>query len=83
MMETEQVKKLIEDNLPDSKAEIIDTTGTKDHFSAIIISSEFEGLSLVEQHQLVYKALGHYLTREIHALQLKTYSPSQWQQQNS
>lgn len=77
-METEQVKNLIEEGLPNSKAEVIDTTGTKDHFSAVIISAEFEGLSLVEQHQLVYKALGSHLTREIHALQLKTYSPTQW-----
>ncbi len=77
-MEPEQVKIMIEEGLPNSKAEVIDTTGTKDHFSVVIISAAFEGLSLVEQHQLVYKALGSHLTREIHALQLKTYSPTQW-----
>ena len=58
------------------------TTGTKDHFSAVVISKAFEGLSLVEQHQSVYKAVGAFMTREVHALQLKTYSPNKWAEQN-
>ena len=62
---------------------MVDTTGTKDHFSAIVISDSFEGLSLVEQHQAVYQAVGDHMTKEIHALQLKTYSPAQWAQHNT
>ena len=56
-----------------------DTTDTGDHFSAIVVSDDFINLSLVEQHQLVYKTLGNYLTNEIHALQLKTLSKSEWE----
>ena len=52
---------------------------TGDHFSAIVVSDDFINLSLVEQHQLVYKTLGNYLTNEIHALQLKTLSKSEWE----
>ena len=82
-MEPDAVKKLIESGIPESQVEVVDTTGTKDHFSAIVISDSFEGLSLVEQHQTVYKAVGDHLTKEIHALQLNTYSLAQWAQHNS
>jgi acid stress-induced BolA-like protein IbaG/YrbA len=82
-MEPDAVKALIESGIPDAKVEVVDTTGTKDHFSAVVISNSFDGLNLVEQHQVVYKAVGDHMTREIHALQLKTYSPQQWEKQNS
>ena len=82
-MEPNAVKTLIEAGIPNAKVEVVDTTGTKDHFSAIVISDSFEGLSLVEQHQTVYKAVGDHLTKEIHALQLNTYSPAQWVKHNS
>ena len=82
-MEPDVVKKLIETGIPESQVEVVDTTGTKDHFSAIVISDLFEGLSLVEQHQTVYQAVGNHLTKEIHALQLNTYSLAQWAQHNS
>ena len=82
-MEPDAVKKLIESGIPESQVKVVDTTGTKDHFSAIVISDSFEGLSLVEQHQTVYKAVGDHLTKEIHALQLNTYSSTQWAQHNS
>ena len=82
-MEPESVKELIANGIPDAKIEVIDTTGTKDHFSAIVISSSFEGLSLIDQHKQVYKAVGEHMTKEIHALQLKTFSPEQWEKHNS
>ena len=82
-MEPESVKELIAKGIPDAKIEVIDTTGTKDHFSAVVISSSFEGLSLIDQHKQVYKAVGEHMTKEIHALQLKTFSPEQWEKKNS
>ena len=82
-METDAVKALIETGIPDAKVEVVDTTGTKDHFSAVVISETFDELTLVEQHQTVYKAVGTHLTKEIHALQLKTYSPTEWIKHNS
>ena len=82
-MEPESVKKLIANGIHDAKIEVIDTTGTKDHFSAVVISSSFEGLSLIDQHKQVYKAVGEHMTKEIHALQLKTFSPDQWEKHNS
>ena len=82
-MDPEAVKELIQEGIPGANIEVVDTTGTRDHFSAIVISDSFEGLSLVEQHQAVYQAVGDHMTNEIHALQLKTYSPAQWAQHNT
>tara|TARA_Y100000758_G_C15698876_1_gene292501 strand:+ start:118 stop:357 length:240 start_codon:yes stop_codon:yes gene_type:complete len=76
-METNKVSELISSGLNSAEVEVIDTTGTGDHFSAIVISDDFKQLSLVERHQLVYKTLGNYLTNEIHALQLKTLTESE------
>ena len=48
-----------------------------DHLQVTVISSEFNGLSLVKQHQLVYSALKEELASEaIHALALKTETPN-------
>ena len=82
-MEPESLKELIANGIPNAKIEVIDTTGSKDHFSAVVISSSFEGLSLIDQHKEVYKAVGDHMTKEIHALQLNTYSPAQWVKHNS
>ena len=82
-MEPESLIELIANGIPNAKIELIDTTGSKDHFSAVVISSSFEGLSLIDQHKEVYKAVGEHMTKEIHALQLKTFSPKQWEKHNS
>ncbi len=82
-MEPESLKELIANGIPNANIEVIDTTGSKDHFSAVVISSSFEGLSLIDQHKEVYKAVGDHMTKEIHALQLKTFSPKQWKKHNS
>ena len=81
-MEASKVKELITAGLASSHVEVTDTTGTGDHFSAVVVSDDFIELSLVDQHQLVYKTLGNYLTKEIHALQLKTFSKSAWKKTN-
>ena len=81
-MNTDKVRDLIQNGIIDSKVEAIDTTGTNDHFSVVVISDSFEGLSLIEQHQMVYKAVGAYMTNEIHALEIKTYSTKAWEEKN-
>jgi acid stress-induced BolA-like protein IbaG/YrbA len=48
------------------------------HFEAVIVSAAFSGKSMVQQHQLVYAALGDRMRAEIHALSMKTYTPEQW-----
>jgi len=77
-----KIKKLLREKIEDSKVFIRDMTGNDDHFNLIIISSKFEGLSLIEQHKLVYKALDKMITKDIHALQLKTMTWRQWKKEN-
>ena len=48
------------------------------HFKIIIVSSTFEGLSLLDRHKLVYQALDGMIKNEIHALGLKTIATSEW-----
>ena len=82
MMEPEQVEGLLLGAFPDAEIELVDLTGTKDHYQARIISSAFSGRSMVEQHQLVYRALGDAMKGPIHALALKTYTPEAWAKVN-
>jgi stress-induced morphogen len=80
------IEKKIEDKLnaelDSPKIFIQDMTGTNDHFNVIIISDSFKGLSLIEQHRKVYKILSDMVTKEIHALQLKTLTQEQWKKED-
>lgn len=76
MLTPEALKTLLEEKIPDSRAVVTDLTGTMDHFGVDVVSPVFAGKSLIEQHKIVHQAVGEYLTREIHALQIKTSTPS-------
>jgi stress-induced morphogen len=78
-MEPSEVERLILETFPDAQIELVDLTGTKDHYQARIVSRGFEGRTPIEQHQLVYRALGEAMRGPIHALALKTYTPETWQ----
>jgi stress-induced morphogen len=79
MVSLEQVKKTIQQEIPDAQVVVTDLTGGGDHLEAIVVSAEFEGKTKVKQHQLVYSALQNEFNSEaIHALALKTYTPSVW-----
>ena len=77
-MAPESVRRLLLAALPDADIELVDLTGTEDHYQARIVSQAFEGKTLIEQHQLVYRALGEAMRGPIHALALKTYTPDNW-----
>lgn len=78
MLEPDALKGLLLIAFPDADVEVVDLTGTQDHFQARIVSQAFEGKSLVAQHQLVYRALGEAMQGPIHALALQTYTPATW-----
>ena len=80
MLDPEMIRRRIGESLPPgSHVEVVDTTGTGDHFEARVVSEAFVGKGMVQQHQLVYAPLQDLLkTGELHALALKTYSPEQW-----
>ena len=75
MVTPEQVKQYIEAGLP---CDHIEVQGDGQHFEAIIVSPEFRGLRMLQQHQRVYQALGTRMHAEIHALSMKTYAPEDW-----
>lgn len=76
MVTAESIKNHIEKTLPCEFAHVEGDDGY--HFSAIIVSPEFRGKNMVQQHQLVYRALGDRMKQEIHALSMKTLTPEQW-----
>jgi stress-induced morphogen len=57
---------------PGAQVEVTDLTGTQDHFQALVVTPAFEGKSRIEQHQMVYAALGDLMKGEVHALALTT-----------
>ena len=72
MITKEKVINLITNRLPSSKV-LVENIKGNDHLQVTVIASEFNGLSLIKQHQLVYSALKEELASEaIHALALKT-----------
>ena len=75
MITAKEVTVLIKQSLPDAQIDVKDLGGG-DHLEVNVISAQFSGLSLVQQHQLVYGALRNELKTEIiHALALKTSIP--------
>ncbi len=75
MVTPELVKSYIEQNLTCDHVEV---AGDGHHFEALIVSPAFRGKSRVQQHQVVYKALGDRMREEIHALSMKTFTPEDW-----
>jgi stress-induced morphogen len=71
-MTAEEIRAKIETGLPGSRAQVRDTTGTGDHFEAIVVAEQFAGKSMVEQHRMVYSVLGSAMAGPIHALALRT-----------
>ena len=78
MIEPEELQRLLTQAFPDASIDLVDLTGTKDHYQARVVSSAFAGKRPVEQHQMVYRALGDAMHGPIHALALKTYTPEAW-----
>jgi acid stress-induced BolA-like protein IbaG/YrbA len=80
-MDPQAIKKLIEKGLPDSQVTVEGDDGQ--HFSATVISLLFADKNRVQKQQLVYSALGsHIADGTIHAISIKTYTPSEWQELN-
>jgi acid stress-induced BolA-like protein IbaG/YrbA len=75
MIQPAQIEGYIRDGL---QCEHVAVTGDGHHFEAVIVSAAFRGKSRVQQHQLVYRALGDRMREEIHALSMRTLTPEQW-----
>ena len=63
--------------------EIVKVCGDGRHFEALVVSAAFEGKSRIARHQQVYRALGDRMRQEIHALSMRTLTPTEFRQQES
>lgn len=77
-MEPNDIKALIERGMPGAQVMV---SGDGHHFEAVIVSSSFAGKSMVQQHQLVYQALGDKMRQDIHALSMRTLTPEEYASQ--
>ena len=75
-MDAGQLAKIIKQGIDTAHVEV---TGDGRHFQALVVSETFIGMSMIQQHQAVYRTLGnHFDTESVHALQLLTYTLQQW-----
>ena len=75
-MTSDQLEAIIASQLP---CQHLSVEGDGRHWYATIVSTQFEGLRLIQRHQKVYATLGQKMqTDEVHALSMKTYTPSEW-----
>jgi acid stress-induced BolA-like protein IbaG/YrbA len=80
-MNPQQVADLIRTGLPDADIQV--QSEDDRHFAARVIAREFSGLKSIARHQLIYRALGAPMGREIHALSIDALSPEEWAARSS
>jgi len=71
-MDAGEIEKLIKETMPDAEVTIKDLAGDGDHYAAHVVSGAFKGKTRIQQHQLVYQALGGRMGDVLHALVLTT-----------
>ncbi len=74
-MTAADIEKMIRDRFPDAEITIKDLAGDGDHYAALVVSEAFRGKTRVQQHQMVYEALGGNMGGVLHALALQTSVP--------
>ena len=76
-MDPEQIRQIIENGMDTVLVKVVGEGGK---YEATIVSTAFEGLSMLKQHKLVYPLLDSFIkSGEIHALSIKSYTPEQWE----
>ncbi|HVP32080.1 MAG TPA: BolA/IbaG family iron-sulfur metabolism protein [Steroidobacteraceae bacterium] len=74
-MDPEEVARLIRAGLPGAEVEV--QSDDRTHFAARVIAREFAPLRTLARHQLVYRALGELVGRQIHALSIEALTPEE------
>ena len=77
-MTADELRSTIMNELLCDHVEVLGDDGQ--HFEAVIVSPQFTGKNIIQQHQLVYQALGDRMRAEIHALSMRTFTPDAWAQ---
>jgi len=82
-MNIEQIKERLEKIFTSDKIEVFDSRGSGDHFSIIVISDKFSGMSLVNRHKMIYSIFEDKIVTEIHAMQIQTHTLDEWKGKNN
>lgn len=77
MIEASRVQEMIQRGLPDAEVRVEDPMNDGTHLTAVVISPSFVGKTRIQQHKMVYRALGRAFEEDLHALQLRTLTPEQ------
>lgn len=77
-MNITDIKSIIEQNIPNSTAYVLDPMNDGQHLQAFVVSPSFEGVMLIKQHQMVMGPLTKAFATSVHALALKTFTPQKW-----
>ena len=76
-MEPAEIKTLIENGLAGADVQVFSEDNT--HYSAIVISAEFDGVRPIARHQMIYRCLGTLMGNEIHAMSIRAHTAAEWQ----
>ena len=76
MLSEEFIRERIIEKMPDAVVKVSDLTGGGDHWQVEVVSAVFEGVSPVNQHRMIYDCFGDVIGGAMHALALKTRTPS-------
>ena len=74
-MSAPEIEGMILAAMPDATVELTALVDDNDHWKAHVVAPEFTGKSRVQQHKMVYEALGGKMGGVLHALQLSTAAP--------
>jgi stress-induced morphogen len=73
MIYNDEMLALIRQAMPDAEVQIADLTGTRDHFDVLVRSNAFQGVTLLDRHRMVEKALAEARADgRIHAMSIRT-----------
>ncbi len=78
VIEPGEVERRIREAIPDCEVSAVNLHDSADHFEVTVVAEAFNGCSIVEQHRMVYAALGDAMRAAIHALVVKTLTPEQY-----
>ena len=78
-MNSEYIKQKLEDFFSKKDLlKVVDINGNGDHYSILVISNKFANMSLIERHKIIYSIFDKEITKEIHAMQIETYTHEEW-----
>ena len=82
-MKPQELKQRLETLSPGTLAEVVDLTGTQDHYQAVVVSTLFEGKMTIDRHRMVFELIQTEVdSGEVHAFTLKTYTPEVYKAQS-